>query len=552
MLKIFSQVKTRLKPISLSRFNFIIAAWLALALNFTFYQQSLHYADLTGAHSAIFAIGLGLVLTLYYFIFMQILSWQWNKKWIACLLLFIGGCSAYFVNSMGIMITPEQIQNMMQTDHTEALNLLSWQYLVWFVLMVVLPIGVVIILPVKKDTLLPLLGKKFGSIIVAVALAGGAVYLNYINFSSLFRGHREVKNLISPNNVFSSGLSYYKKLSYKPLPLLQYGLDARHNTAATVNQKPKLMVLVVGETARAESFSLNGYGKNTNPELAKVTGLINFTQASSCGTATAVSVPCMFSGMPRTEYDERLASHREGLLDIAKRAGYQITWIENDSGCKGVCNRVNNFVIPDDIKKKYCENRDYCLDGVLLESLQRYLEQIPATDHRPQLVVLHQIGSHGPAYYQRTTPEFAPFQPICDTTAIQSCERSKLINSYDNSIVYTDHILSKIIGVLAQNDKYQTGFWYLSDHGESTGENGLYLHGAPYALAPSQQTHIPMMMWFSPEWQRSRPQQVACLMQQRQAKRGQDNLFPTLLGLLDVESQTIQPKLNMLAQCANP
>ncbi|WP_111894808.1 phosphoethanolamine transferase [Acinetobacter sp. MB5] len=551
MLNFFSQFRTRLRPISLSRFNLIIAVWLAIALNFTFYRQALIYANLSSLKSLMFGGTLALVLTLYYFVCLQILSWQWNKKWLAAILLVIAGCSAYFVNSMGIMITPEQIQNMMQTDRTEAMNLLSWQYLVWLAFMVILPIAIMAVLPVKKEPILGQLWKKVASIVVALVIVGGAVYLNYINFTSLFRGHREVKNLISPNNVFSSGLSYYKKLSYKPLPLVQYGLDAKRNIAVTANQKAKLMVLVVGETARAESFSLNGYRKNTNPELAKVENLINFTQASSCGTATAVSVPCMFSGMPRKDYDERLASHREGLLDVAQHAGYKVTWIENDSGCKGTCDRVNNFVIPDDIKKKYCENRDYCLDGVLLESLQRYLQSIPATDQTPQLVVLHQIGSHGPAYYQRSTAEFSPFQPSCNTTAIQSCERSKLINSYDNSIVYTDHILSEVIRVLANNDKYQTGFWYLSDHGESTGENGLYLHGAPYALAPSQQTHIPMMMWFSPEWRSNHPQQVACLLQQRQAKRGQDNLFPTLLSLLDIDSQVIQPELNMLAQCAN-
>lgn len=551
MLNFLGQFKARLQPISLSWFNLIVATWLAIALNFAFYRQALTYANLDNVRTVIFGATLALVLTLYYFICLQILSWQWNKKVLAALLLLIAGCSAYFVNSMGIMITPEQIQNMMQTDRTEAWNLFSWQYLLWLGFMVILPIGIIFLLPVKKEPLLRQLWKKAASIAIALVIAAGAIYLNYINFTSLFRGHREVKNLISPNNVFSSGLSYYKKLSYKPLPLLQYGVDAKRNVAITSEQKAKLMVLVVGETARAESFSLNGYARNTNPELGKIDHLINFTQASSCGTATAVSVPCMFSGMPRKDYDERLASHREGLLDIAQRAGYKVTWIENDSGCKGVCNRVNNFVIPDDIKKKYCEKRDYCLDGVLLESLQRYLQSVPASDHTPQLVVLHQIGSHGPAYYQRTTPELAPFQPSCETTAIQSCERTKLINSYDNSIVYTDHILSEVIHVLAKNDKYQTGFWYLSDHGESTGENGLYLHGAPYALAPSQQTHIPMMMWFSPEWRNNHPKQVACLFQQRQQKRGQDNLFPTLLSLLDIDSHVVQPELNMLAQCAN-
>ena len=106
---------------------------------------------------------------------------------------------------------------------------------------------------------------------------------------------------------------------------------------------------MLGETARAESFS-KWVCKNTNPELSKQ-DIFNFSQVSSCGTATAVSVPCMFSGMPRVDYDEQLASHREGLLDIAKRAGYQVTWIDNNSGCKGACDRVEQYQIPENLKK---------------------------------------------------------------------------------------------------------------------------------------------------------------------------------------------------------
>ena len=159
------------------------------------------------------------------------------------------------------------------------------------------------------------------------------------------------------------------------------------------------------------------------------------------------------------------------------------------------------------------------------------------------------MGSHGPAYYQRSTAPYQPFKPSCDTNAIQGCSNSELLNSYDNSIVYTDHVLSSLIGILKSNTAYQTGFWYLSDHGESTGEHGMYLHGSPYAIAPSQQTHIPMLMWFSSAWHTGNPAQINCLTQQKSQKLSQDNLFPSLLTLLDVKSQVIDGKNNMLQQC---
>jgi lipid A ethanolaminephosphotransferase len=283
-------------------------------------------------------------------------------------------------------------------------------------------------------------------------------------------------------------------------------------------------------------------------ELAKL-DVMNFSQVSSCGTATAVSVPCMFSGMPRSDYDEKLANHREGLLDIAQRAGYKVTWIDNNSGCKGTCTRVEQVEISPELKKKWCTPEGDCYDQILVEALNQYIENIPADDQTPRLIVLHQVGSHGPAYYARSTPEFQKFKPTCDTNAIQGCTQEALINSYDNSIVYTDHILSEVIQSLKANNKYQTGFWYLSDHGESTGEYGMYLHGAPYAMAPSQQTHVPMIMWFSPEWKANQAATVSCLNQQKSQTLSQDNLFPSLLSILGVQTQVIDVKNDMLQNC---
>lgn len=545
-MPLFQFIRSKMPVLSLGRFNFILAVWLACALNLNFFKKALMYSELHGMEAVLWVASLVIVLVSYYFIVIQLISWQWSKKIVAVLLVIIGGLSSYFVNTLGIMITPEQIQNMMQTDSREAFALISSDLAFWVFLFVILPSLVLCFLPAKKENFFKVLLKKLTSIIVTLAVAGAVIYMSYIDFSSLFRGHRDIRDLISPNNVFNSGLSYYKKLSYKPLPLIHYGEDAQFTK---IPEQPKLMVLVVGETARAESFSLNGYQRNTNPELSKINDLINFKDAHSCGTATAVSVPCMFSGMPRTSYDSRLASHREGLLDIAQRAGYNVTWIDNNSGCKGACDRVHQYQIPENLKAKYCKPTGECDDEILVDSLESYVSTIPKEDKRPQLVVLHQVGSHGPAYYERTQPQFEHFKPICNTNTIQNCEHQALINTYDNSIVYTDYILSQVIKNLEKNEKYQTGFWYLSDHGESTGENGLYLHGAPYAFAPSQQTHIPMMMWFSQAWHKNNMAQSKCLQSQQTRTVGQDNLFPTMLSLLDIKTHVINPDLNMLSYC---
>ena len=549
MSNIISPIRDKIKPISLSQFNLLLAIWLGAILNFAFFQKIQSLTPYQGPKAYLFLMATVLVIVAAYNLIFQLIQWKWNAKIFASIFLVVGGFTAYFVNSLGVVISPEQIQNMMQTDAREVGDLLSLQFVLWTVAFVVFPLLFISLVRIKTESLPRKIIKKLLNGVASLLLVGGLLFLFYVDYAAIFREHRDLKGMISPQNAIASTLSYYHKSAPKKnLPLIQYGEDAHLLQPVNEQAKPKLMVLVVGETARAESFSLNGYAKNTNPELSKL-DIINFSQVSSCGTATAVSVPCMFSGMPREDYDEQLASHREGLLDIAQRAGYKVTWMDNNSGCKGACDRVEQYQIPQQLKDKWCAKDGDCYDEILVDSLKTYLAAIPETDKTPRLIVLHQMGSHGPAYYQRSKAPFQPFKPSCDSNAIQGCSRTELLNSYDNSIVYTDHVLSSLIQVLKGNSAYQTGFWYLSDHGESTGEHGLYLHGSPYAIAPTQQTHVPMLMWFSPEWTAQNSAQITCLTKQKSKELSQDNLFPSLLSLLDVKTQTIDEQKNMLQQC---
>lgn len=551
MSKLIEKIKSRPLQLSLLTFNFLLALWIGLFLNLGFLKRIQELTPYSGFKAYAFLAATVCVLIALYNLILQLLNWKWTLKLFSSLLLIIGGFSAYFVNSLGVLISADQIQNMMQTDVSEVSDLLSLRFVLWAVLMVLLPILLLSWIKIKPQAGSKVLLNKLLSAGASVVVILSLLFVFYVDYAAIFREHRDIKGMISPQNAIASTYSYFhKKAPKKDLPLIRYGEDAHRIEVTSAQQLPKLMLLVVGETARAESFSLNGYARNTNPALSAQTDLINFDQVSSCGTATAVSLPCMFSGMPRQQYDEGLASHREGLLDLAQRAGYKVTWIDNNSGCKGVCDRVENYVIPPAIKQKWCNGDGECLDGILVDSVQDYLAKIPANDRSPRLIVLHQVGSHGPAYYKRAPKEFQPFQPSCDSNAIQGCSKQQLLNVYDNTIFYTDHVLNQLIEVLKKQDHYRTGFWYLSDHGESTGERGMYLHGAPYAIAPSQQTHIPMMVWFSKPWQQSKLSQVNCLAQQRSTKLSHDNLFPSLLSLLDVKSSVINENNDMLRLCA--
>lgn len=554
MLKLFSHSsffsQRPKKSISLSGFNMLLAMWLGLILNFAFYQKIHEFTPYTNLKAGVLLVATALIIIAFYNLILQWLNWKWNAKILASALIILGGFSAYFVNSLGVVITPDQIQNMLQTDAREVRDLWSMRLVIWTLVFVVFPLFIIWMLKIQPASLGHQLVHKSLSSVVSLGLILGLLFCFYVDYAAIFREHRDLKGMLSPQNSIASTLSYYKKKAPKAnLPLVAFGEDAHLLQQAQMQDHPKLMVLVVGETARAESFALNGYARNTNPELSKL-AVINFNQVSSCGTATAVSVPCMFSGMSRETYDEQLASHREGLLDIAQRAGYHVTWIDNNSGCKGACDRVQKYQIPAQLKQKWCDAGGECFDEILVDSLKDYLAHLDKNNPKPQLIVLHQMGSHGPAYFKRSKAPYQPFQPTCNSNAIQGCSTEELKNSYDNSIVYTDHVLAQIIETLKQQTQYQTGFWYLSDHGESTGEHGLYLHGAPYSMAPTQQTHVPMLMWFSDAWKQQNTHQVSCLKGQTGQARSHDHLFPSLLSLLDIKTQVTEAKNDMLAQCS--
>ena len=524
------------RKVSLTVFNGLLALWLASLPNIIFYKQIAHLASFNSVGAFLFAGMTYLILSSFYYFVLQLFSWRLTAKALAIFLIILTGFTSYFTNQLGIKIDAAQVQNLMQTDLHETLGLLSFPFVLHILGYVILPCIVVFLIYIQPQSWQKTVQQKLIGIVCAFAVMGVGLFSFYGQYAPIFRENRELKAQITPLNIISGSSSYLRSFVHQVnQPLIQYGTDA----VQTHPQDKKVFVLVIGETGRAESWSLDGYNRPTNPNLQKL-DIINFSQASSCGTQTAVSVPCMFSGMPRKAYDENLASHREGLLDIAQRAGYEVTWIDNNAGCKGTCNRIKTYITP-------CKNGE-CDDGVLLEALHDTLQKLDVKNlQKNQLIVLHQMGSHGPAYYKRYPQNFEKFKPVCATNNIQDCSHQDLINTYDNTILYTDYVLAQTIDQLEALN-VATGLFYVSDHGESTGEHGLYLHGTPYFIAPSQQTHVPMLMWFSPQW-KDETKIRTCLQSQQATPVSQDNLFPTVLGLLQIKTQVLNPSLNLLEQC---
>jgi lipid A ethanolaminephosphotransferase len=370
----------------------------------------------------------------------------------------------------------------------------------------------------------------------------------FAEFASLMRNHRELRNLITPGNVVASVIgNAFARSARSNEPRIVVAPDAKVVARADMPRRPMLFVLVVGETARAQNFSLNGYSRPTNPELSK-RDVVNFPHATSCGTSTEVSLPCMFSPFGRAHYDEDKILSHETVLHVLARAGVQVLWRDNQSGCKGVCDGLPTDELDHAAVESLCAEGQ-CLDEILL----RGMDQVLRDRQGNLLVVMHQLGSHGPAYFKRYPALFKRFTPACESEDLRVCSAAEIVNAYDNSLLYTDFFLGKLIDFLDRAQAtHDTAMLYVSDHGESLGEGGLYLHGMPWAIAPDVQTHVPFVMWLSPAFRSDRGVDEGCMRNRAAQPVSHDNLFHSLLGIFDVQTRAYERGLDLFADCRRP
>jgi len=410
---------------------------------------------------------------------------------------------------------------------------------------------------------------KLGSWALALALLVGAVLAVFQPLASLMRNQKELRYLVTPGNaLWSLGVVVSEQVKGAAQPRQAIGLDAQAGermlartktqtqtqTNTQTQTRPLLVVMVVGETARAANWGLSGYARQTTPELAQLP-VINFAQVTSCGTNTEVSLPCMFAPVGRRDYDEDRIRGSESLLHLLNRAGVAVHWLDNQSGCKGVCDGLSNTTVLALNPPGLCKD-GRCLDEGLLVGLeQKLVEASAASSTRSatagtQLLVLHQLGNHGPAYFRRYPPAFEKFTPTCQFDDLQRCSQAEIVNAYDNALLYTDHVLARLVKRLqAAAGEVDSVLLYVSDHGESLGENNLYLHGLPYRIAPEVQERVPMVMWLSAGAAANTGVDAACLQQRATKPATHDHLFHTLLSLLDVRTRLREPAWDLTEGC---
>ena len=544
-----------MKSISLPRlqaplFPLVASAFLVLIYNFSFWKT---FMVATGGFKwgnvPVYA-GAALLLMLVFNIILTLLNFRRVLKPVVIALLLLSSVTAYFMSQYGIVIDSSMVQNVIETDAREATELLSWKMAQAFLLLGVLPAWIIWKWPVqygslRRDTLV-----KLGSLAGSLALAVGLLVLLFKTLAPAVREHRELRFLLTPTNVFQATTGYLKQKWATPTVVAPLGTDAAKGSlwSAAGSKGRTVTVIVVGETARAMNFQLNGYGRDTNPRLAQVKDLINFNNVSSCGTATAVSVPCVFSDLTRENYSEDKAKSQEGLLDVLRHAGFEVLWRDNNSGCKGTCDRVQFEDMSKPVAGDPLCNAEECFDERLLAGLPELIRKAD----KDMVIVLHQKGSHGPAYWRRYPSEFNKFGPVCQTNELEQCSRESIVAAYDNTILYTDHFLSKTIELLrhvTQEQGVQTSMLYFSDHGESLGEKNMYLHGAPYMFSLSEQRRVPMMLWLSEDFSKRFRVDRSCLAARSSQEFSHDNVFHSTLGMLNVSTAVYNPKLDLFHAC---
>ena len=524
--------------------------WLAVFGNLALWHSLMQLPELTGWRSGVFGGALALIIAGVMTGLLSLLAWRWTLKPVISAMLLCAGVASHFMWRYAIVVDTPMMVNMLHTDSREALEQLSPQLVLSVAGVAAWPLWWLWRQPWQPLPWKQQIGRNLTLCAAALVVTFTTAFAVFPDLASVMRNHPELRYKINPLNTLYALLDMTvippEQRSATVRPLAQ---DAhRAARADSPASRPPLLVLVLGETARSNNFSLNGYARATNP-LLSLENVVSFRHVTSCGTSTAESLPCMLSPLGREAFNSR-QHESENLLDVLQRSGYAVLWMDNQSGCKGLCDRIPHVNTSDLKLAGECEDGE-CRDTVMLARIDAELLKLPPEQRaHGVVVVMHQMGSHGPAYHKRTPKAFKPFQPECQENALSPCDRQQLLNAYDNTLVFTDYFLSRLIGWLKSQEKHNaTAMLYVSDHGESLGENNLYLHGLPFRMAPEVQKQVAMISWLSASFERWSGVSSECLRQQRDRPLSHDNLFHSVLGIMSVQTREYLAERDVFLAC---
>ena len=403
--------------------------------------------------------------------------------------IFFAGTLVY-----GIAFDPNMARNVISTDVHEASAYFSAG-----TLLLALAAGLPPVLAASAADMTPAglrpAAVRGGVAILALAAGAGALFTQMNTLAAVMRNDKALRYLITPVNVpYSLAATLARDAS--PDAAQKRIVDPKPEFSVRLS-RPAVLLVVIGETTRSANWGLAGYARS------RIIG-------------------------------------EEALPSLLARAGAHVVWVDNQSGCKGTC--AGTEVRSPDPKSAACAS-GRCFDGVLLDELDADLANLPAD--RPTVLFYHMYGEHGPRYHADSPAHAKVWTPECTDADLGACTKESIINAYDNAVRYTDGVLAGLVKRLKARTDIDAGFVYVSDHGESLGEGGLYLHGAPYFMAPSEQIRVPMVMWLSKDWSRTFGFDAANLAREPAGGVTHEHLYSTVLGMLGVQSTTRRPRWDL-------
>lgn len=534
--KATSAARPELSPFAL---NALVATYLLVLCNATFWGHLFRIFDGRPVTALVFAGSVWALMLLV----ISLLAVRRAQKPVLVALLITAGVTSYYVDVLGVVVDRDMIQNAMTTTFAESKHLITLHFLGHVALYGLAPSAVVLWVRTRRAPVGRALAGYGLVTALSAALVVGLLFTNLKAYSTVLRADKELMGAVQPLAPMGGAIRYAKMMfKSAQIEVQPTGRDATPGSFLAKSDKPVLMVIVAGETGRAQNWSLGGYGRETTPELAK-RDIIYYPNVTSCGTATATSLPCMFSPLTMADYSYEGGLGNENLLDVLAHAGFKVEWWDNNTGHKDVADRVPSRIMSAEDGAEFCQPE--CIDGVFLKGLQEKADTITENT----VIVLHQIGSHGPSYWLRYPTDRELFAPACKTPELTDCTSEEIVNAYDNTIAYTDYFLARVIDLLDASDRVIPAMYYVSDHGESLGEGGLYLHGTPYFMAPDYQTRVPMVIWISERFRDSLAVDADCLKAKAAEPVSHDNMFSTVLGMVDVTTTAKDEALDLAGAC---
>ncbi|QED23754.1 phosphoethanolamine--lipid A transferase EptA [Candidatus Deianiraea vastatrix] len=435
--------------------------------------------------------------------------------------LLINSICFYFCTQYTVIIDKTMISNVFNTNHDEAVGLFNIKIIFYVIIFGILPS---IILICYKECKISF-KKCITRILVSIF---GIVILLFVNSKSwlwIDKNAKHLGGLIMPFSYIGNTSRYILEKHFKnqKIELISNGyFDKKFNN---------VVILVIGESARRNNFSLYGYDKKTNPYLEK-DGVFAMPNTQSCTTYTTGSIECMLSHLGSSKKSAKY----ENLPSYIYRHGIDVILRSNNWGMpKMNISKIENTSQIQCNEKK--TGKTY--DDIMLCNLKNEMQ-----NGKNQLIILHQSGSHGPLYHEKYPQQFEHFTPVCKTTDLQKCTQEELINAYDNTILYTDYFLHKTIEFLKQNAK-SSALIYISDHGESLGEYNIYLHGTPYSIAPKFQKEIPFLVWMSEDFKKQHNINAKKFAQNKDYS--QDYIFHSVMGAFGMKSEFYRQELDIFS-----